>query len=141
MGIFAVILLGTFFITSADSASTVMASLSQNGQTEAKPWLAAIWGIATAAVGLTMLTVGGADSLNALQSVTIVAASPFLIILVALMFAIVRDVSNDSLYLAQKEQERFARQLAIERRAHRDQVQFDNRKRQVKQMLKPRGRQ
>ncbi|MEH0146922.1 BCCT family transporter [Corynebacterium sp. Q4381] len=141
IGIFAVILLGTFFITSADSASTVMASLSQNGQTEAKPWLAAIWGIATAAVGLTMLTVGGADSLNALQSVTIVAASPFLIILVALMFAIVRDVSNDSLYLAQKEQERFARQLAIERRAHRDQVQFDNRKRQVKQMLKPRGRQ
>lgn len=141
MGIFAVILLGTFFITSADSASTVMASLSQNGQTEAKPWLAAIWGIATAAIGLTMLTVGGADSLSALQNVTIVAASPFLIILVALMFAIVRDISNDSLYLAQKEQERFARQLAIERRAHRDQVQFDNRKRQVKEALKPRGRQ
>ncbi|QYH20045.1 BCCT family transporter [Corynebacterium aquatimens] len=140
MGIFAVILLGTFFITSADSASTVMASMSQNGQTSAKPWLAAIWGIATAAVGLTMLLMGGADSLNALQNVTIVAASPFLIILVALMFAIVRDVSNDSLYLAQKEQERFARQLAIERRAHRDQLEFDARRKQMARMLKPRGR-
>ncbi|MCP1387661.1 BCCT family transporter [Corynebacterium sp. TA-R-1] len=138
MGIFAVILLGTFFITSADSASTVMASMSQNGQSSAKPWLAAIWGVATAAVGLTMLLMGGADSLNALQSVTIVAASPFLIILVALMFAIVRDVSNDSLYLAQKEQERFARKLAIERRAHLDQLEFDERRRQMARMLKRR---
>ena len=110
MGIFAVILLGTFFITSADSASTVMASLSQDGQTTPKPLLAALWGIATATVGLTMLTRGGADTLNALQSVTIVAASPFLVILVALMFAIVKDVSNDTIYVAKKEQERFARQ-------------------------------
>ena len=136
MGIFAVILLGTFFITSADSASTVMASLSQNGQTNAKPWLAALWGMATVAVGLTMLTMGGEDSLNALQNITIVAASPFLIVLVALMFAIVKDVSNDSIYLAQKEQERFARKLAIERRAHQDQLEFEARKRQVKGMFK-----
>ena len=140
MGVFAVILLGTFFITSADSASTVMASLSQDGQTSPKPWLSALWGIATAAVGLTLLTLGGADSLNALQNVTIVAASPFLIILVALMFAIVKDVSNDTIYLAQKEQERFARKLAIERRALLDQQEFDARRTKVKQMLTPRGR-
>lgn len=135
-GVLAVILLGTFFITSADSASTVMASLSQNGQTNAKPWLAALWGIATAAVGLTMLTLGGEDSLAALQNVTIVAASPFLIILVLLMFALVKDVSNDSIYLAQKEHERFARKLAIERRSHRDQQEFEARRRQVRGMFK-----
>ncbi|OFT74439.1 glycine/betaine ABC transporter [Corynebacterium sp. HMSC30G07] len=140
MGIFAVILLGTFFITSADSASTVMASLSQDGQTTPKPLLAALWGIATATVGLTMLTRGGADTLNALQSVTIVAASPFLIILVALMFAIVKDVSNDTIYLAKKEQERFNRKLAIERRALLDQQEFEAKRKQVKQMLTPRNR-
>lgn len=140
MGIFAVVLLGTFFITSADSASTVMASLSQDGQTSPKPLLSALWGIATAAVGLTMLTRGGADTLNALQSVTIVAASPFLIILVALMFAIVKDVSNDTIYLAKKEQERFNRKLAIERRALLDQQEFEAKRKQVKQMLTPRNR-
>ena len=140
MGIFAVVLLGTFFITSADSASTVMASLSQDGQTTPKPLLSALWGIATAAVGLTMLTRGGADTLNALQSVTIVAASPFLIILVALMFAIVKDVSNDTIYLAKKEQERFNRKLAIERRALLDQQEFEAKRKQVKQMLTPRNR-
>ncbi|AQQ14757.1 Glycine betaine transporter BetP [Corynebacterium glaucum] len=136
MGIFAVILLGTFFITSADSASTVMASLSQNGKTNASPWLAAVWGLATAGVGLVMLTAGGSDALNNLQNVTIVAVAPFLIILVALMFAIVKDISNDSIYLAQKEQERFARQLAIERRALRDQAEFEQRRKQVAGMFK-----
>lgn len=140
MGVFALILLGTFFITSADSASTVMASMTQSGKTEAKPWLAAMWGLATAFVGLTLLISGGSDALNSLQSVTIVAATPFLFILIVLMFAIVKDMSNDTIYLDKKEQERFARQLAIERRMHRDQQQLEARKAQVKGMLKPRSR-
>ncbi|WP_396122647.1 MULTISPECIES: BCCT family transporter [unclassified Corynebacterium] len=120
MGIVALILLGTFFITSADSASTVMGSLSQNGKTDAKPLLTGMWGLATAAVGLTLLIAGGDDALNSLQSVTIAAATPFLLILILLMFAIVKDVSNDTIYLDLKEQQRFNHQLAIERRMHRD---------------------
>ncbi|GAA3511885.1 BCCT family transporter [Corynebacterium pilbarense] len=140
VGVFALVLLGTFFITSADSASTVMASMTQSGKTEPKPWLAAMWGLATAFVGLTLLISGGSDALNSLQSVTIVAATPFLIILIVLMFAIVKDMSNDTIYLDKKEQERFARQLAIERRMHRDQQQLEARKAQVKEMLKPRSR-
>ena len=138
MGVFALILLGTFFITSADSASTVMASMTQSGKTEARPWLAAMWGLATAFVGLTLLISGGSDALNSLQSVTIVAATPFLFILIALMFAIVKDMSSDTIYLDKKEQERFARQLAIERRMHRDQAQLDARRAQVKGMLQTR---
>jgi len=138
MGVFAMILLGTFFITSADSASTVMASMSQNGKTDAKPWLAAIWGLGTAFVGLTLLVVGGEDALSSLQSVTIVAATPFLFILVALMFAFVKDVSNDTIYLDKKEHERFARQLAFERRLHREQRARDERRRQIRQLVHPR---
>ena len=135
MGVFALILLATFFITSADSASTVMASMSQNGKSDAKPWLAAMWGVATAGVGLTLLISGGSDALNSLQSVTIVAATPFLLILILLMFAIVKDLSNDTIYLDHKEQERFARQLAIERRMHRDQRELEQKKEQVKRVL------
>ena len=120
MGVFALILLGTFFITSADSASTVMASMTQSGKTDAKPMLTGMWGLATAAVGLTLLIAGGDEALDSLQSVTIAAATPFLVILILLMFAIVKDVSNDTIYLDMKEQQRFAHQLAIERRMHRD---------------------
>lgn len=139
IGIFAVILLGTFFITSADSASTVMASMSQNGKSNANPLIAAVWGLGTAFVGLTLLITGGSDALSALQSVTIVAATPFLLILILLMFAIVKDVSNDTIYLDKKEQDRFNRQLAIERRMHRDQLELEQKKEQVKRMLRPRN--
>lgn len=119
-GIVAVILLCTFFITSADSASTVMGSMSQRGRSDANPYLSATWGVFAALVGLTLLIAGGDEALNAVQNVTIVAATPFLFIVVALMFAVVKDLSNDVIYLDQREQQRFQRQLAIERRLHRE---------------------
>lgn len=117
--VIAMILLATFFITSADSASTVMGSMSQNGRADATPWLSAAWGVLTAAVGLVLL-VTDEDSLNNLQNVTIVAASPFLIILVCLMFSIVKDLRNDIIYLEYREAQNFQRKLARERRIHRE---------------------
>lgn len=118
-GIIAVILLATFFITSADSASTVMGSMSQNGASNAKPWLSAAWGVATAAVGLTLL-LADEDSLTNLQNVTIVAALPFLFIVVGLMCAIYKALSNDIIYLEYRESQAFQRKLARERRLHRE---------------------
>lgn len=115
----AMILLATFFITSADSASTVMGSLSQNGATDAKRWLTAAWGVLTAAVGITLLLTDE-DALNNLQNVTIVAAAPFLIIVFLLMFAIVKDLRNDVIYLEYREAQNFQRKLARERRIHRE---------------------
>ncbi|WPF66796.1 MULTISPECIES: BCCT family transporter [unclassified Corynebacterium] len=123
MGIVAVILLGTFFITSADSASTVMGSMSQYGRTDANPFVSASWGLLTALIGLTLLVSGGDDVLTNLQNVTIVAAAPFLVIVIALMFALVKDLRNDVIYLDYREQQRFARSLARERRIHREYVQ------------------
>lgn len=118
-GIVAAILLATFFITSADSASTVMGSMSQSGATTAKPWLSAVWGVLTAAVGLTLL-LSSEDSLSNLQNVTIVAALPFLFIVVGLMFAIYKDLSNDVIYKEYRESQAFQRKLARERRLHRE---------------------
>lgn len=118
--IVAMVLLATFFITSADSASTVMGSMSQRGRMVATPWLSATWGVLTAAVGLTMLIGGGEDALDSLQSVTIVAASPFLLIIVGLMFSLVKDLRNDVIYVEQKEHQAFARKLARERRLTRE---------------------
>lgn len=118
-GIVAALLLATFFITSADSASTVMGSMSQSGATTAKPWLSAAWGLLTAAVGLTLL-LSSEDSLSNLQNVTIVAALPFLFILVGLMFAIFKDLRNDVIYREYRESQAFQRKMARERRLHRE---------------------
>ena len=120
MGVVALLLLATFFVTSADSASTVMGSMSQNGLSEANRTVTASWGIMAALVGLTLLLVGGDDALNSLQSVTIVAATPFLLVVFLLMFSIWKDLSGDRMYLDAKEQQRFSRKLAVERRKHRE---------------------
>ena len=118
-GIVAAILLATFFITSADSASTVMGSMSQNGASTAKPWLSAAWGALTALVGLTLL-LANEDALSNLQNVTIVAALPFLFIVIGLMFAIYKALSEDIIYLEYREAQQFQRRMARERRLHRE---------------------
>ena len=128
-GLIAAVLLGTFFITSADSASTVMGSMSQNGTADANPFLSAAWGALTALVGLTLLLTDE-NALSNLQNVTIVAALPFLFIVVALMPAIIRDLRNDIIYLDYREAQAFQRKLARERRLHREY--------QCEQMLKAR---
>ena len=51
---------------------------------------------------------------------TIVAAAPFLIIVFLLMFAIVKDLRNDVIYLEYREAQNFQRKLARERRIHRE---------------------
>ena len=133
-GLLAVILLATFFITSADSASTVMGSMSQNGVSSANRGLTALWGLLTSAVGLTLLLTGGSKALNNVQNVTIVAATPFLVIIVGMMIAIVRDLRDDVIYLDQREQERFNRRLAIERRHVREREELrvvDDRRRRA----------
>ena len=127
-GFFAMILLATFFITSADSASTVMGSMSMHGRLEANRWVTAAWGALTAAIGLTLLISGGNDALSNLQSVTIIAASPFLLVIIGLMFALVRGMSNDQLYLDHKEQQRWAMKLAQERRHLLEQQRRERRK-------------
>lgn len=120
VGVLAVVLLATFFITSADSASTVMGSMSQSGQTDANKYISAGWGIIVALIGMTMLISGGDDVLSNLQNITIIAASPFLVVIFVLMFAIVGDLRNDEIYLDYREQQRFAAKLARERRIHLD---------------------
>ena len=140
MGVLAMILLGTFFITSADSASTVMATLSQHGRTNPTPWVSALWGLLTAAVGMVMLT-ASEDSLANLQSVTIVAASPFLLIIIGLMFALVKDLRNDVQYLDHRSQQDFAARLARERRIHAEHVRAEELKARRQKRLAKRNKQ
>lgn len=114
--VLAIILLGTFFITSADSASTVMGTMSQNGREVASRRVTVLWGVFTAAIAIMLLTTGGDDALSSLQNITIVAASPFTLIIIGLMFALNKDLSNDPIYLSQKAQRQLSLRMAKDRR-------------------------
>ena len=116
VSVLAMVLLSTFFITSADSASTVMGSMSQNGTIEASRKVTVLWGLLTAGIGIVLMVSGGADALSNLQSVTIIAASPFVIIIIALMFSLVKGLSEDPLNLDHKAQRKMALKLAREQR-------------------------
>ena len=52
------------------------------------------WGVATGAVAAVMLLVGGADALTGLQMTTI-AAVPFVLVMVGLAVALVKDLRHD----------------------------------------------
>ncbi|MGW0161805.1 BCCT family transporter [Mycobacterium sp. NPDC003323] len=91
------VLVAIFFVSGADAASIVMGSLSERGTIEPSRKTVIFWGVATGAVAAVMLLVGGSDALNGLQSITIIAALPFVLVMVGLAVALVKDLRQDPL--------------------------------------------
>ena len=96
------ILVAIFFVSGADAASIVMGTLSERGTIEPSRPTVIFWGVATGAVAAVMLLVGGADALTGLQTITIVAALPFVVVMVGLAVALVKDLRSDPLMVRQK---------------------------------------
>jgi choline-glycine betaine transporter len=94
-GVIVMVLVAIFFVSGADAASVVMGSLSERGTIKPGRGTVIFWGAATGAVAAVMLLVGGADALNGLQTITILAAVPFLFVMVGLAAALVKDLRND----------------------------------------------
>ncbi|MFC8393251.1 MULTISPECIES: BCCT family transporter [unclassified Streptomyces] len=93
------ILVGIFFVSGADAASIVMGTLSQKGALEPSRWMVVFWGVVTGAVAAIMLLVGSGqgDALTGLQNLTILAAAPFVIVMIFMCVALMRDLRRDPL--------------------------------------------
>ncbi|MGO4442692.1 BCCT family transporter [Mycobacterium sp. 2YAF39] len=89
------VLVAIFFVSGADAASIVMGSLSERGTIKPGRGTVIFWGVAMGAVAAVMLLVGGEDALTGLQTITIIAALPFLLVMVGLAVALVKDLRND----------------------------------------------
>lgn len=96
--VLAMALIAIFFITSADSASIVMGGMAQFGVEEPTRWVTMLMGSFTAAVAIVMLIAGdgGDNALSSLQNMTIIAASPFVLVLLALCFSIQKSLKQES---------------------------------------------
>ncbi|MEV5883942.1 BCCT family transporter [Streptomyces sp. NPDC052020] len=88
----AMVLVMTYFITSADSASLVMGSLTSRGVLHPPSWLVVMWGVLMAAVAAVLLVVGGLDSL---QTATILVALPFVVVMLMLCWALLKELRQD----------------------------------------------
>ena len=88
----ALILIITFFITSADSATFVLGMQTTNGSLTPPNSVKITWGIAQAAVALILLYSGG---LIALQNTLVASALPFSFIIIFMMISLYKSLSKE----------------------------------------------
>src|SRR5699024_7419892 len=88
----AIVLISTFFITSADSATFVVGMQTSNGMLNPPMAIRLTWGIIQAAAAAVLLWAGGLD---ALQTAAIVSAFPFVFILLGMMISLRRVLNED----------------------------------------------
>ncbi|MFF8277754.1 BCCT family transporter [Streptomyces lateritius] len=99
MSLLVMVLVGIFFVSGADAASIVMGTLSQRGAFEPTRPVVVFWGVVTGAVAAIMLLIGDGqgDALAGLQNLTILVAAPFLLVMIGMCVALMRDLRKDPL--------------------------------------------
>lgn len=95
ISIIATILILTFFVSSADSATFVLGMFSAKGSMEPTNKVKLVWGILQALVAVALLLSGG---LQGLQTMSIVTALPFSIILVLMMLSFIMELRKEKIY-------------------------------------------
>ena len=92
LSILTIILLITFFITSADSATFVLAMMTSEGENNPPNYKKIIWGILQAVFAFVLIVSGG---VSAIQIVSIVMAFPFLFIMVGACVSLVKALKEE----------------------------------------------
>ena len=87
-----VILVINFFVTSSDSGSLVIDSITAGGKLDAPVGQRIFWAITEGAVAAVLLIGGG---LTALQTAAITTGLPFALVLVIMMFSLYRGLKKD----------------------------------------------
>lgn len=91
MGI-AVLLIASFFVTSADSGTFVLGMLSTGGSINPSFRIKIIWGLILAATAFALLLSGG---LSALEMAMLIAAFPFTIIVLLIGISLIKALSEE----------------------------------------------
>ncbi len=84
-----------FFVTSADSGIFVMNSIATKNALKSPKWQTILWGTLLAVLALLLLNAGG---LKALQSMTLITALPFSVIMILFIISLIKALSLDQSY-------------------------------------------
>jgi choline/glycine/proline betaine transport protein len=82
-------------VTSADSGIFVMNNIATKNAKESPKWQTVFWGVLLAVLALFLLNAGG---LNALQSMTLITALPFSIIMILFIISLMKALIIDEEY-------------------------------------------
>lgn len=94
-----ILIIVIFFVTSADSGIFVMNSISTKSAKYSPKWQMVFWGTLLALLALLLLNVGG---LEALQTMTLITALPFSLIMVLFVVSLVKALVIDQTYYDQQ---------------------------------------
>lgn len=88
----AIFLVAIFFVSGADAGSVVMGMLSSGGTLHPRAWTVVLWGVLAGASACVLLVMGG---LQGLQTASIIAAAPFLLVMVGLCASLWRALLDE----------------------------------------------
>jgi choline/glycine/proline betaine transport protein len=89
----AVIVVATFFVTSSDSASLVIDTLTSDGSLHPPVWQRIFWAVTEGVVAAVLLLAGG---LAALQTAAITTALPFAVVILFMCWSLVRGLRAET---------------------------------------------
>ncbi len=87
-----IVLVAVFFVSGADAASVVMGMLSSRGNLSPTRPIVVLWGVFTGAAAAILLIAGG---LEALQQPAIIAAAPFMLVMVGLLVGLFKALGQE----------------------------------------------
>ncbi len=106
LSVLSILLIYTFLVTSADSATYILASMTSNGSLVPPLIGKFIWGILIAAIAAVLLASGG---LSSLQTASLVSALPFTVLLLLMMVAMIRMLRHEPLPIRPADVRRYRR--------------------------------
>ncbi|ACH67320.1 BCCT family transporter [Aliivibrio fischeri] len=95
LSMIAVVLVLVFFITSSDSGSLVIDSITAGGKVDAPMPQRVFWAFMEGAIAVALLWVGGTEAIQALQAGAISTALPFTLILLAMCVSLVMGMRTE----------------------------------------------
>jgi BCCT family betaine/carnitine transporter len=90
-----IVLVLIFFITSSDSGSLVVDSITAGGKVNAPVIQRVFWTMMVGCIAVTLLIGGGSQALKTLQAGAISAGLPFTVVLVVMCFSLTKALLNE----------------------------------------------
>ena len=94
---FGIVLVLIFFITSSDSGSLVVDSITAGGKLDAPTVQRVFWAIMESCIAAALLIGGGADALGAIQAVAVSVGLPFTLVMLVMCFSTFLGVRSENL--------------------------------------------
>lgn len=90
-----IVLVLVFFITSSDSGSLVIDSITAGGKTDAPTAQRVFWVVMEGAIAAALIFGGGTDALGAIQATAVSAGLPFTVILLVMTWGLLKGLTHE----------------------------------------------